>query len=94
MQFRIADLMSSALTVRVSIYFSLFYKASCEVIASRITLPVAHRIPLKVGISSGSDSLSMHVFVYSMRRISAPSLARQSVTLTTGVELLTDTQWN
>jgi hypothetical protein len=51
------------------IYFSLFYKVSREVIVSRITLPVAHRRPLKFVIKSGADSLSFQVFVYSISRI-------------------------
>src|SRR5215470_8469113 len=58
MQFRIADLTSSAWLVRVSNIFLLVLEGSRKVIVSRITLPVAHRRPLKFVIKSGADPLS------------------------------------
>src|SRR5690242_18399505 len=67
MQFRIADLKSSACLVRVSNIFLLVLEGSREVIVSGITLPVAHRRPLKFVIKKWSYPLSFQVFVYPIR---------------------------
>jgi hypothetical protein len=90
MQFRIADLTSSALTVRVSIYFSLFCKGSREgsLVAS---LASSTSDTIKFVIKSGSDSL--HCTFLSTQSVGFNAVVGvQSVTLTTDVELLTDTQ--
>ena len=66
---------------------------SREVILSRITLAVAHRMPLKFVIESGRI-LFISGFFQLNQSNSTALLAWQSVTLTTDVELLTDTQCN
>ena len=91
MQFRIADLTSSAWVVRVSnILLLRFTKGPVKRSLIASLLSVAHRRPLEFVIKSGADPPSFQVLVCSIRRIQC-RLASQSVTLTTGVGLLTDT---
>jgi hypothetical protein len=92
MQFRMADLTSSALTLRVSIYFSLFYKQSREVIVSRITFASSTSETIESRHQEWFRSSFVSGFCLLNPSHSAPSSAWQSVTPTTGVELLTDTQ--
>jgi hypothetical protein len=70
MQFRIADLTSSAWVVRVSnILLLSFTKGPVKRSLIASLLSVAHRRPLEFVIKSGADPLSFQVFVYSIRRI-------------------------
>jgi hypothetical protein len=75
-------------------YFSLFYKGSREVIVSRITFASSTSETIEIRYQKWGRSSFISGFCLLNPSNSAPSLASESVTLTTGVGLLTDTQRN